>query len=114
MSIKFFIFILILNIVLINSKSNDDNDDNEEFLDIGVQLRGDKQDVLVADLIAEERNVLNVGHVSRTNCIGLRIRMDFFRFLVLICIIFVFEQNEVDEQNEQSIELSKIFDKTIE
>lgn len=59
---KISLFILILAVFSSTTAKYDDTD--EEFLDIGVQLTGDNSDVLVADLIAEEKNFLNVGHVS--------------------------------------------------
>jgi hypothetical protein len=33
-------------------------------MDIGVQLKGNHHDFLVADLIAEENDFFNAGHVS--------------------------------------------------
>ena len=35
----------------------------DEFLDIAVQLKGNPRDVLIADLIAEEKDLINAGHV---------------------------------------------------
>jgi hypothetical protein len=58
-----FFFILLIYIININAYSQADND--EDFVDVGVRLLGGKRDSLIADLIAEERNVINAGHVSQ-------------------------------------------------
>ena len=39
------------------------NFDEEEFVDIGVRLIGSAPDDLMADLIAEEKDLLHHGHV---------------------------------------------------
>ncbi len=39
-------------------------DDDEEFIDIGIRLTGDNRDYLIADLIAEEKDIINAGPVS--------------------------------------------------
>ena len=54
---KLVVLFLILTVSVVDA-----NDD--EFLDVAVQLRGDRQDELVADLIAGEKNAFNGGHVS--------------------------------------------------
>ncbi|CAF0806074.1 unnamed protein product [Didymodactylos carnosus] len=42
---------------------NDQNDDGE-LIDIGIRLKGNNQDFLVADLIAEERDMINTGSIK--------------------------------------------------
>jgi len=39
--------------------------DDFEFIDLGIRLTGAKRDPLIADLIAEEREFINAGHVNR-------------------------------------------------
>lgn len=55
--------LLVLSLALFNVKC-DENDDGDDFLDIGVRLTGDHRDNLIADLIAEEKDLINAGHVS--------------------------------------------------
>jgi len=57
-------FILLIYIININAYKQQEDDD-EDFIDVGVRLIGGKRDSLIADLIAEERNVINAGHVSQ-------------------------------------------------
>ncbi len=59
-----FLLILFLYIFHINANKHEENDDNEDFIDLGVRLIGGKEDSLIADLIAQERNVLNAGLVK--------------------------------------------------
>jgi len=59
-----FCFILLIYIININAYKQQEDDDDEDFIDVGVRLIGGKRDSLIADLIAEERNVLNAGLVS--------------------------------------------------
>ncbi len=60
------IFLLvILNLSIINAKSYRQENDDEDFIDIGVRLTGNNRDYLIADLIAEEKDIINAGHVSR-------------------------------------------------
>jgi hypothetical protein len=60
------IFLLvILNLSIINAKSYRQENDDEDFIDIGVRLTGNNRDYLIADLIAEEKDMINAGHVSR-------------------------------------------------
>jgi len=54
------LILLIFNVYAHNN--NQENDD--DFIDIGVRLTGDNHDTLIADLIAEEKDLLNAGHVS--------------------------------------------------
>jgi hypothetical protein len=61
-----YLFILILCVLSINGYKQE-NDDDEEFIDIGVRLTGDNRDYLIADLIAEEKDIFNAGHVSIKN-----------------------------------------------
>ena len=61
-SLIFIVFIQIYNLDAYRQQYNDDDDD---FLDVGVRLTAGKQDSLIADLIANERDILNAGHVSR-------------------------------------------------
>ena len=56
------LFLILFALVLSTNAYDDENEDR--FVDIGVQLKGNNRDFLVADLIAEERDVLNAGHVS--------------------------------------------------
>jgi hypothetical protein len=53
-----YLFILILCVLNINGYKQE-NDDDEEFIDIGVRLTGDNRDYLIADLIAEEKDSWN-------------------------------------------------------
>jgi hypothetical protein len=56
-------FSLILIVCVLNVTSyKQENDD--DFIDIGVRLTGNNRDILIADLIAEERDLFNAGHVS--------------------------------------------------
>ncbi len=57
-------FLLILSIYIFNINAYKDEDDSEDFIDVGVRLMGGKEDSLIADLIAEERDVLNTGLVK--------------------------------------------------
>jgi hypothetical protein len=41
-----------------------DQENEDDFIDIGVRLTGDNRDFLIADLIAEEKDLFNAGHVS--------------------------------------------------
>jgi hypothetical protein len=59
-----FLLILFLYTFHINANKHEENDDNEDFIDLGVRLIGGKEDSLIADLIAQERNVLNAGLVK--------------------------------------------------
>jgi len=58
------LFFLILLLYIININAYKQTDDEEDFIDVAVRLVGGKRDSLIADLIAEERNVLNAGLVS--------------------------------------------------
>jgi hypothetical protein len=57
--------LLVFLVSFLLTHAHDHTDD--DFIDIGVQLRGDGEDGLVADLIAEENDFFNAGHVSQTN-----------------------------------------------
>lgn len=59
----FFFLILLVYILNINAFQPESNDD--EYMDIGVRLTGDQHDNLIADLIAQERDVFNGGLVSQ-------------------------------------------------
>lgn len=52
--------------------------DDFEFIDLGIRLTGAKRDPLIADLIAEEREFINAGHVNR-QCF-------FFTILNIVCL----------------------------
>ena len=39
------------------------DDDPDGFVDVGIRLTGGNQDSLIADLIADERDIYNAGHV---------------------------------------------------
>ena len=57
-----FIFVIqILNIHAYEQRSNDEEE--EDSFDVGIRLTGGKQDSLIADLIADERNIMNAGQV---------------------------------------------------
>jgi len=66
--LRLFFLIFFIYIININAYKQED-DNNEDFIDVGVRLIGGKRDSLIADLIAEERNVLNAGHVSELKMI---------------------------------------------
>lgn len=56
-------FLLILLLCVLTVYTNDEEND-DEFIDIGVRLSGNNRDFLIADLIAEENNLFNAGDVS--------------------------------------------------
>ena len=57
-----FIFVIqILNIHAYEQRSNEGEE--EDSFDVGIRLTGGKQDSLIADLIADERNIMNAGQV---------------------------------------------------
>ncbi|CAF3367974.1 unnamed protein product [Rotaria sp. Silwood1] len=58
---KKFLVILFLCVFNVNTYQEENDDD---FIDIGVRLTGDNRDYLIADLIAEEKNLFNAGHIS--------------------------------------------------
>ena len=60
---KSFIIVLVLCIIYVNAYEEDENDHG--FIDVGVRLTGDNSDSLIADLIAEEKNILHAGHVRK-------------------------------------------------
>ncbi|CAF3842179.1 unnamed protein product [Rotaria magnacalcarata] len=62
---KIYLFILLLCILTVHSyqDENDGDGDYDEFIDIGVRLTGDNRDYLIADLIAEEKNLFNAGDI---------------------------------------------------
>ena len=64
-----FLLILFIYILHINATKHEEDDDTEDFIDLGVRLVGGRQDSLIADLIAQERDVLNAGHVKLINMI---------------------------------------------
>lgn len=73
------IFLLvILNLSIINAKSYRQENDDEDFIDIGVRLTGNNRDYLIADLIAEEKDIINAGHVSRRMELILRRKRVYF------------------------------------
>lgn len=55
---KFSLVILFLSIFNVNTENEDD------FIDIAVQLNGNNRDSLIADLIAEEKDIIHMGYVS--------------------------------------------------
>ncbi len=61
MYINILLVILFLIIFNVNSYKRDND---EDFIDIGVRLTGNNKDYLIADLIAEEKDIINAGHVS--------------------------------------------------
>jgi hypothetical protein len=56
--------LLVILIISIFNVYTYNQEDEEDFIDIGVRLTGDNRDFLVADLIAEEKDIINAGHVS--------------------------------------------------
>lgn len=56
--------LLILILCVWNVNACGDENDDDDFIDIGIQLNGDNRDILIADLIAEEKDLYNAGHVS--------------------------------------------------
>ena len=65
------VFLVLILCVSISPASTED-----DFMDIGVQLKGNSRDFLVADLIAEENDFFNAGHVSDQDGLG-RVVMGF-------------------------------------
>jgi hypothetical protein len=57
--------VLLVYIININAFQPEDGSEDDEFVDIGVRLTNDNHDSLIADLIAEERDVINAGLVSQ-------------------------------------------------
>ena len=55
--------VLLLLGCAICSDATASDDDPDGFVDVGIRLIGDNQDSLIADLIANERDVFNAGHV---------------------------------------------------
>jgi hypothetical protein len=55
------LIILFISVFNVNTYRRENE---EDFIDIGVRLTGDNRDYLVADLIAEEKDIINAGHVS--------------------------------------------------
>jgi len=55
--------LVILFIIIFNVNSYK-RENYEDFIDIGVRLTGNNKDYLIADLIAEEKDIINAGHVS--------------------------------------------------
>jgi hypothetical protein len=75
---------------------------HDEFIDVGIRLAGGNNDALLADLIAEENNIFNAGHVSCRQVDRRRHVPMKFRFTASICIIFVFVDMQVADRNERS------------
>ena len=59
-----FIFVLILLIHIININADIHIEGEEIVIDVGIRLKGGKRDSLIADLIAQEKNLFNAGHVN--------------------------------------------------
>lgn len=60
--------LLLTSLVLIHisiTSSSQKDADSDEFIDLGIRLTGDNTDALLADLIAEERELFNAGHVRQ-------------------------------------------------
>lgn len=97
------VFLVLILCVSIGPASTED-----DFMDIGVQLKGNNRDFLVADLIAEENDFFNAGHVSDRDGLD-RIFMGLLliRFPAWNCIISVFLSNTDDDRNEPSTRNSK-------
>ena len=73
MYIKLILILFVLNVYTYKQE----NDNEEDFIDIGVRLTGDNRDYLIADLIAEEKDIINAGHVSLEK-ISLKKNKDFW------------------------------------
>ncbi|CAF4594129.1 unnamed protein product [Rotaria sp. Silwood1] len=70
-----FILLLLVYIFKVNaSEETVDNRDEEETIDIGIRLTGNNRDYLIADLIAEERDILNAGHMEGVDLYHFHIR----------------------------------------
>lgn len=66
-SFQMYLRIILVSLILLifNVYAHNNNQENDDdFIDIGVRLTGDNHDTLIADLIAEEKDLLNAGHVS--------------------------------------------------
>ncbi len=63
-SLRLVLFLILLAYILNLNAFKQEDDEEDDFLDIGVRLTGDKRDSLIADLIAEEKDILNAGHVN--------------------------------------------------
>ena len=70
------LFLILFALVLTTNAYDEQSEDT--FVDIAVRLKGNNRDFLVADLIAEERDVLNAGHV------GFHDRRSWYRMKVVI------------------------------
>ncbi|CAF2545866.1 unnamed protein product [Rotaria sp. Silwood2] len=70
----FFIFLLLVYILKINASKETVEDDEEEIFDIGVRLTGNHHDYLIADLIAEEKDILNAGLIEGVDLYHFHIR----------------------------------------
>lgn len=57
------LFIFVIQILNIHAYEQRSNEEEEDSLDIGIRLIGGKRDSLIADLIADERNIMNAGQV---------------------------------------------------
>ncbi len=62
--LRLVLFLILLAYILNLNAFKQEDDEEDDFLDIGVRLTGDKRDSLIADLIAEEKDILNAGHVN--------------------------------------------------
>jgi hypothetical protein len=56
--------LLVILFVIIFNVNSYKRENYEDFIDIGVRLTGNNKDYLIADLIAEEKDIINAGHVS--------------------------------------------------
>ncbi len=59
------VFFSVLLIYILNINAFEQQDDDEEYIDIGVRLTGNQHDNLIADLLAQERDFRNDGLVSQ-------------------------------------------------
>lgn len=61
MYMNLFLVILFLSIFYVNTHKYENEAD---FVDIAVRLIGNNKDSLIADLIAAEKGIIHMGHVS--------------------------------------------------
>ncbi|CAF2019698.1 unnamed protein product [Rotaria magnacalcarata] len=69
-----FLYILLVNTLNVNASRQVKYDDDDEIMDIGVRLTNENHDSLIADLIAEEKEVLNAGLIDGINLYHFHIR----------------------------------------
>lgn len=58
------VIVLLLVFVTVFGTNASHKNDNDNFIDVGIQLTKSSNDYLIADLIAAEWDFINAGHVS--------------------------------------------------